>query len=97
MVKPSHSLVTNQVLSDVKKERDRQDEKWGVQNHAPAFWLVILGEEFGEVCKAILGLDSVGIRRELIHVAAVAVAAVESLDRQGVTREPYPGEEINHG
>lgn len=81
---------TNSVLSEVQEERRRQDEKWGTQNHTPPEWLSILGEEFGEVCKAVCeahfsGYESTGnwenYRTELIQLAAVAVAMVECLDR----------------
>lgn len=81
---------TNSVLAEVQEERRRQDEKWGEQNHAPPEWLSILGEEFGEVCKAVCeahfpGYESTGnwenYRTELIQLAAVAVAMVECLDR----------------
>jgi hypothetical protein len=86
--------TTRGVLADVGNERRRQDEKWGVQNHFPTTWLAILGEEFGELSEAIVetifynGMAArqrggfVNIRREAIHVAAVAVAMVEYLDRQ---------------
>lgn len=98
MVKAHHSIRTNGVLREVVGERGRQDEKWGVdRNLGTHLWQIILGEEVGEVCKAILETDMVGLRKELIQVAAVAVAAVESLDRQGITRTPYPGEEASDG
>lgn len=76
--------------SEIMSERERQDNKFGVQNRSPVQWLVILGEEFGEACQAALhasGIDgSKGIshenyRKELIQVAAVAVAAIECLDK----------------
>lgn len=69
-------------LLDVARERDRQDKKWGVQNHDDAWWYVILGEEFGEVGKAIYEGDPEAYRAELVQVAAVAVAAIESFDRR---------------
>jgi len=72
------------VYNEIQKERARQDEKWGVQNHHPIVWLAILGEEFGEACKASLEIDQMDYshyRKELIETAAVAVAAIESLDR----------------
>lgn len=81
---------TNSVLSEVQEERRRQDAKWGEQNHTQPEWLSILGEEFGEVCKAVCeahfsGYESTGnwaeYRKELIQLAAVAVAMVECLDR----------------
>jgi len=66
---------------DIDDERDRQDEKWGEQNHVPLRWYAILGEEFGEVGKAINEHDLRQCREELVQVAAVAIAFVESLDR----------------
>ena len=75
------------ILNEVRQERKRQDEKWGEQNHNPADWLMILSEEVGEASKAALEAkfvhDDGGLRyrKELIQVAAVAVAMVESLDR----------------
>jgi len=66
---------------DIRAERERQDTKWGVQNHSPLYWLAILGEEFGEAAKAAIEGRIAYMRTELIHVAAVAVAAIESLDR----------------
>lgn len=84
----------SRALADVQTERDRQDAKWGEQNHLPEVWYAILGEEFGEVGTGILNATLQGqneqltrteaweqYREELIQVAAVAVAAVESYDR----------------
>jgi hypothetical protein len=69
------------VLDLVAYERDRQDAKWGEQNHHHAYWMTILGEEFGEACKAALEKDIENLKDELIQVAAVAVAAVENIFR----------------
>jgi hypothetical protein len=69
------------IFQNIALERRRQDAKWGVQNHDAYFWLAILGEEFGEAAKAAVEDRAVDLRTELIHVAAVAVAAIESLNR----------------
>jgi NTP pyrophosphatase (non-canonical NTP hydrolase) len=70
------------VIIDVIAERKRQDNKWGEQNHIPVKWATILGEEYGELCKAILGGNSLNdIRIEAIHVSAVAIAIAECIDR----------------
>lgn len=70
---------------EVAAERDRQDRKWGAQRcHPPDRWIVILGEEFGEVCEARNDHDTAGYRAELIQVAAVALAAIEALDNHGM-------------
>lgn len=83
------------VLNEINAERDRQEAKWGRQDHQPERWLSILGEEFGEVCKAVCeasfpGYETSGdwsqYRTELIHVAAVAAAMAECFDRREEAR-----------
>ncbi|WP_026131348.1 MazG-like family protein [Leptospira santarosai] len=77
------------ILNEVCAEREKQDLKWGEQNHEPMEWCPILGEEVGEVNKAALeayfGYKEKGnyseYRKELIQVAAVAIAMIESLGR----------------
>lgn len=80
-------------IKSVIEERQRQDAKWGQQNHYPTVWLGILGEEFGELCQAVNetwfdngpeerkkgGYEN--MRAEAVQVAAVAIAFIESLDR----------------
>jgi hypothetical protein len=71
-------------------ERGRQLEKWAGRHHwgtgdcsspdvKPIVKAVVLGEECGEVHRTVLDLDSDGLRRELVQVAAVAVAWLESM------------------
>lgn len=86
------STNTQSILDEVADERVRQDEKWGVQNHQPLHWMVIIAEELGEAAQQALHaytaqrvldmLDhSLSYRTELVQLAACCVAAVESLDR----------------
>ena len=75
-----------QAMTDVLAERQRQDAKWGQQNHDPFTYITVLGEEFGELCQAALhrrfgGAASSGLRDEAVQTAAVALAIVECLDR----------------
>lgn len=80
---------TMKVLSEVGGERSAQEKKWGQQNHKPIEWIAILTEEVGEAAKEAVDWNlSNGIyykliryREELIQTAAVAVAMIESLDR----------------
>ena len=82
------------IFNEIKLERKRQDAKWGIQNHSPIEWCAILGEEVGEVNKAALEEHFAvsypeqfknhrfdDYRKELIQVAAVAVAMIECIDR----------------
>lgn len=78
---------------EVARERVRQDDKWGRQDHAWEWWLAILGEEYGELCQAILETHFVdnpehltkgginNIRAEAVQVCAVALAIIECIDR----------------
>lgn len=79
------------IFEEIKRERLAQDAKWGEQNHKPIEWVAILTEEVGEVSKEALenhfkkyyrDVDQLAnYRKELIQVAAVAVAMIESLER----------------
>jgi len=82
------------ILADIEAERQRQLLKWGDQHHTPAWWFVILGEEVGEVARAIFESDwtkgATNYRDELVQVAAVAVAALEDYDIHYGTDRPQP-------
>lgn len=74
-------------IMEVQQEIARQIGKWGLQEHEPSLWNAILVEEVGEVSKAILetwfqGKDHTDngsqYCKELIQVAAVAIAAVRA-------------------
>ena len=74
------------VLDDIHRERNRQIVKHGIQRHDNGTWLMILGEEYGEVCQAMqTGMDwgketdADNLYTELIHVAAVAAAIAEQV------------------
>ncbi len=90
---------TENVLAEVAAERCRQDAKWGQQDHHPFVWLGIIMEEVGETARAANeahwnGDDWTKYRQEAIQSAAVLVAMIESLDRNG---HPAPSpERMNH-
>lgn len=69
----------------------------GEQNNDPFTFLTVLGEEYGELCKAALhnrfgGPDAKNMMAEAIQVAAVALAIVECLDRD---KWKWPGKVVN--
>jgi NTP pyrophosphatase (non-canonical NTP hydrolase) len=79
-------MLRMDVLSDVDKERTRQDKKWGKQRHDYGTWLQILIEEVGEVAQSMQKAkgwgkdsDASDLYEELIHTAAVAVAIAEQI------------------
>ncbi|TAH39267.1 MAG: hypothetical protein EYC70_00335 [Planctomycetota bacterium] len=76
------------ILSEIFDERDRQDAKFGEQNHPPLLWLAIAQEEIGEAAQAVLhvregkpGASLEKYRAEMLQVAAVALSALEAFDR----------------
>ena len=74
-------MLQKDILNKIVIERNRQDDKWGLQNHEIYKWLAILGEEVGEANKAALEQDLNGLLDELVQVAAVSVAMIESIKR----------------
>lgn len=103
-------MGTLEVLAEIGKERERQDVKWGEQNHQDGTggqmrefaamvargwcdkqhetnsetWLDILNEEMAE---AFAESDEAKLRKELVQVAAVAVAWIEAIDRRQERRK----------
>lgn len=74
------------INNEVLKERQRQNEKWGIQRHDYGTWLKILIEEVGEVAQAMQTqngwgkeTDAQDLYEECIHVAAVASAIAEQV------------------
>lgn len=87
--------IQQQILSEIAAERGRQDARWGIQDHPSPAWTAILGEEFGEVSKAVVeatfthnikALPSLEahLEMELVQVAAVCVAWIEAITRRRV-------------
>lgn len=66
----------------IEAERRRQARKWGEQNYPDERWNLILGEEVGEVCNAILDKGEAEVLAELIQVAAVATQWIEAIGRR---------------
>lgn len=68
-------VIEERVLQDVK-----QGGQPGVDRIDDPHYAAVLGEEYGEVCRAWLEGKRDELRTELIQVAAVALAWVEELD-----------------
>lgn len=74
------------IANDVLQECQRQDEKWGGpehdDQHTDREWTAIVAEHLGRAGYAISEDDAVGYRRQMVRVAALAVAALEAFDRR---------------
>lgn len=94
------SVEMDYIFAQIKKERKRQLEKWGEQEHTDFEWLSIASEEFGETVKELndTHLTFEGgtkgafearyrMQEEIIQTAAVLVAWLEQYARIG-TRPP---------
>lgn len=53
MLQPKYNSIPS-IQADITAEMNRQQEKWGVQNHPDVVWDLIFHEEAGEVSKAVL-------------------------------------------
>jgi len=74
-------------ITDVIRERGRQDTKWGEQNHDAGTWALVLLEEIGEWAKAELhakfgGPEADNRHTEAVHMTAVALAVIECMNRR---------------
>lgn len=80
--------IQDKIFEYIADERIRQYEKWGPQYHQDNTWVMILMEEVGEVAKSIVdrvnNADSkahlADMKKEIVQVAAVAVAWLECLE-----------------
>ena len=85
------------VLAEIIAERERQIAKWGEgQSLTPMEYLSIIGEEYGEVCRAVHDAyfaaqyphinatpgDYSQYKTELIQLATVCVAAFLNFENQ---------------
>lgn len=85
-------MTRSDIYALIDAERDQQAIQWA----APHRWgqgdcssllveetvkTAVLSEECGEVARAVLDADHEAMRRELVQVAAVAVAWLESLEK----------------
>lgn len=83
-----HDNIQQSILEKIVDERIRQDAKWGPQYHLDDTWAIILMEEVGEVAKSIVDrlnnadpkAHLANMEKEIIQVAAVAVAWLECLE-----------------
>lgn len=75
------NTVQNKYTQLIMQERQRQDEKWGVDRDQHNFvWQTILTEEVGEAAECCLNENDVLLEKELIQCAAVIMAWLENLN-----------------
>lgn len=83
-------MKRDDIYDAIDREREAQhdqwhrDHEWGFGDCSsdqlrPEVKAAVLSEECGEVSRAVLEMNDDDLRRELVQVAAVAVAWLESL------------------
>lgn len=91
--KPTDAWIEGRegALAAIRDERRKQLIKWGERSYDNGTWSMIIGEEFGEVCEAMLNIkfpkpdaehdaNLAHLRMELIHLSAVTAAMVQQID-----------------
>jgi hypothetical protein len=95
-------VTRDDIYAAIDAERSRQHDLWHREHewgfgdcssvNLPAITkAAVLGEECGEVQRAVLDRDNSALARELVQVAAVAVAWLESMPSIGAAQYSLPG------
>lgn len=73
------------IFDEIKAERDAQDAEWGGASHDDSHtnwdWVAYLTKHLGKAVVWPFNWDV--FRKQMVRVAALAVAAIEWVDRQG--------------
>lgn len=83
-------MTRDEIFHMIDVERCEQGEKWNVEHPwgfgdcsslevLPIVKAAVLSEEAGEVARAVLDQNDAALKLELVQVAAVAVAWLESM------------------
>ncbi len=85
-------------VCDILTRRIDQKVKWGkIDSHHPVIWVGILSKQLGQVADSALDIEfsannpsefKMQLRHQLVDVAAVALAAIEQIDRQASISKP---------
>ncbi len=83
---------TNLILEEIKEERVHQNKKWGGADHddlhGPYEWVAFITTYIGQSIQDIVNengnyqLNLRTFRYNMVKVAALAVAAIEAVDRK---------------
>lgn len=75
-------MLTDAILAEIKAEREYQEGRWGAQfddKNTVSDWAAYIGNYTGRATS--MSASKVEQRLNLMKAAAIAVAAVESFDR----------------
>lgn len=80
--------VNHKIIDKIIRKRYAQMKKFGCQdNHSKEKWALIIGEECGEIAKAVLENDEDGYMNELIDTGAAIFAAIEAEMKRNLAKK----------
>jgi hypothetical protein len=86
-----HMLMNDdRILAEIREECARQLAQWKGEDHSPVVWLGLITEQVGQAASAILSnhpRSEAETQRQLVHIAALCVSAIEDL-RMRAVRQP---------
>lgn len=81
--------MADKIIADALREKQQQDEQWGVRNFSPLVWTNFIGESYasqsGEVAKLYISnatADKDAIYNETIKIMALCLAMLENMQEQ---------------
>ncbi|MFA5023344.1 MAG: hypothetical protein WC523_00105 [Patescibacteria group bacterium] len=81
-------MKQSSIYNEIREERKNQDNKWGGANnddyHTEETWVVFLVKHLGKAMIFANKWDLIIFRKQMIRVAALAVAAIEWCDRKNI-------------
>ncbi len=83
------------IMIEVTNERMVQDQEWGIKrddSHSEWGWIALLTRHAGLAVNDGLEKDVGRFRKQMVRVAAIAIAAVEAFDRKTQVSEKKAGE-----
>lgn len=79
--------LDEKIINEVFIEKSRQDTNWGDRKYSAAQWASSLGEDFGEMCKAINNYEfnktkenKKYIQEETVRMIASCFSMLESIN-----------------
>ena len=76
--------ISQRVVDDVLQERSYQRGRWSIETdvlHSDCEWITILSTWLGKAASVARGGDRPTLRKRLVQIAAICMAAIEALDR----------------
>ena len=77
--------AARRVLVAVLDERDHQRNRWSPEQdvlHSHFEWITVLSGWLGKAATCAIGGDAAGLRKRLVQVTAIGLAAIEAIDRE---------------